>query len=371
MPMVIEQGSSQHRNFKIAAYGLLAFVLLVAPIFLPEFQIGRLNRAIAIAVAVLGLNLVVGYSGLLALCQSAFIAIGAFVCATLVHESNWDYWMTVPAAMFAAFLCGLLLGVPALRIKGLYLAMATVAFAAAFPSLTKLDLFGIARRTGGANGLKINEAIVPTGFAESLGFSIDKPFQYRYYSILFLAVLCFVGVANLLKSRPGRAIVAIRDNETGAAVSGVDVRKIKVINFGLSAAIGGLAGVMYAMNTGFVAETSFTFVLMVDLLVALVIGGVATIEGPIFGSLVVVFVREFTKNISIPLGFYTLDGDGPLSQAIFGLILIGVVFFAPQGIAGAIKKQLPRFVRVTPTPPGAGPTPTPLASPGDLEVAAR
>ncbi|MEZ5378512.1 MAG: branched-chain amino acid ABC transporter permease [Acidimicrobiales bacterium] len=372
MALVVQQGSSQHRNLKIAGYGLLTVVLLIAPIILPEFQVGRLNRAIAIATAVLGLNLVVGFSGLLALCQSAFIAIGAFVCATLVHESNWDYWMTVPFAMFAAFLFGLLLGVPALRIKGLYLAMATVAFAAAFPSLTKLELFGIARRTGGANGLKINEAIVPTSVAEGLGFSVDKPFQYRYYWILLLAVLCFVGVANLLKSRPGRAVVAIRDNETGAAVSGVDIRRVKVINFGLSAAIGGLAGVMYAMNTGFVAETSFTFVLMVDLLVALVIGGVATIQGPIFGALVVVFVREFTKNISIPLGFYTLDGDGPLSQAIFGIILIAVVFFAPHGIAGFVKKYSPRFVQVIPTPPTGGATATTArTSAADLEVAAQ
>lgn len=351
MPLVIHQGTPQHRQMKIAMFAVLALVLVLLPFVLPEYQVGRFNRAIAVATAALGLNLVVGYSGLLALCQSAFIAIGAFVCATLVHESNWDYWMTVPFAMGAAFLFGLLLGIPALKIKGLYLAMSTVSFAAAFPSLTKLDMGGIARRTGGANGLKIKEAIIPPPWAESIGFSADEPIRYRYFAILFLAVLAFWGVSNLLKSRPGRAIVAIRDNETGAAVSGVDIRKVKVINFGLSAAIGGLAGVMYAMNTGFVAETSFTFVLMVDLLVALVIGGVATIEGPIIGALVVVFVREITKNLSIPLGFYTLDGNGPLSQAIFGVILICVVFFAPRGIAGAIRKQLPKLLQIVPAAP--------------------
>ncbi len=368
MPMIVNAGTPQHRNLKIAGYGLLAVILVVAPFILPEFQLNRLNRAIAIATAVLGLNLVVGHAGLLALCQSAFIAVGAFTCATLVHESNWDYWMTVPFAMAAAFAVGLLLGVPALRIKGIYLAMATVSFSAAFPSLTKLDLLGISRRTGGANGLKINEAIIPEGFGQALGFSTTRPFQYRYFAIMFLAVVCFIGVANLMKSRPGRAIIAIRDNETGAAVSGVDVRRTKVINFGLSAAIGGLAGVMYAMNTGFVAETSFTFVLMVDLLVALVIGGVATLEGPIYGALVVVFVREFTKNISIPLGFYTLDGNGPLSQAIFGIILVGVVFFAPRGIAGAVKKQIPKLVQVIPAAPTA--TSSSVAA-RDLEVAAN
>ncbi|MGH1505159.1 MAG: branched-chain amino acid ABC transporter permease [Acidimicrobiales bacterium] len=371
MALVVQQGSAQHRTLKLAFFGGLALIAIVLPFILPDFQVGRLNRAIWIATAVLGLNLVVGYAGLLALCQSAFIAIGAFICATLVHEHGWDYWMTIPAAMFGSFLFGVLLGVPALRIKGLYLAMATISFAAAFPALTKLEMGGIARRTGGANGLKINEEIVPTGWAESLGFAAEEPFRYRYFFILFLAVLAFVGVHNLLKSRPGRAIVAIRDNETGAAVSGVNLREVKVINFGLSAAIGGLAGAMSAVNTGFVAETSFTFVLMVDLLVALVIGGVATIQGPIWGAIVVVFVREIAKNMSIPLGFYTLDGNGPLSQAIFGLILIGVVFFAPRGIAGLVQKTLPKIVQIVPTPPGGGTTKqTPSATP-DLELSAQ
>ncbi len=370
MALIVQQGSSQHRNLKIAAFAVLTLVLVVVPFILPEYQVGRLNRAIAIATAVLGLNLVVGYAGLLALCQSAFIATGAFICATLVHEHGWDYWMTVPFAMIGSFLLGLLLGVPALRIKGLYLAMATISFAAAYPGLTKLEMGGIARRTGGANGLKINEEIIPPGWAESLGFSAEEPFRYRYFGILFLAILCFVGVNNLLKSRPGRAIVAIRDNETGAAVSGVELRRVKVINFGLSAAIGGAAGVMYAMNTGFVAETSFTFVFMVDLLVALVIGGVATMQGPIWGALVVVFVREFAKNLSIPLGFFTLDGDGPLSQAIFGLILIGVVFFAPRGIAGAVQKLAPKVVKVIPTPPGGGAPRSSASATPDLELSA-
>ncbi|MEZ5226781.1 MAG: hypothetical protein R2710_08905 [Acidimicrobiales bacterium] len=181
-------------------------------------------------------------------------------------------------------------------------------------------MFGIARRTGGANGLKIKQGHQPTS-VEGLGFSVDKPFQYRYLWILLLAVLCFVGVANLLKKSPGRAVVAVATARTGAAVSSVDIRQVKVHQLRSRAAIGGLAGVMYAMNTGFVAGTSFTFVLMVDLLVAWSLV-VSPASRPIFGALVVVFVREFTKNISIPLGFYTLDGDGPLSQAIFGIILI-------------------------------------------------
>jgi ABC-type branched-subunit amino acid transport system permease subunit len=198
-------------------------------------------------------------------------------------------------------------------------------------------------------------------------------------------------------------VIAIRDNEIGAAVSGVDLRRFKVVNFGLSAALGGLAGVLWAMNSGFVAEQDFTFVLMVDLLVGLVVGGVATISGAVIGALVVVFGRWLcqtyfnysvssmiwlflvvagamyvskmqttTRNkigafvgiavggnllglllfsvVDIP-GLYQLNGDGPLSQAIFGIVLIIVVFFAPQGIIGAIRQLRGRFVQIVPVPP--------------------
>ena len=233
----------------------------------------------------------------------------------------------------------------------------------------------------------------------------EAPDRYRYFLISILALFAFWAVGNLVKSRPGRAVVAIRDNEIGAAVSGVNLRRFKVLNFGLSAAIGGLAGVMWAMNSGFVAEQDFTFVLMVDLLVGLVVGGVATVSGAAIGALVVVFGRwlcqtyfdyslasmiwlvgagagavfmsrkqaldDHMKKFLIGLGtfvaaavvglalfaaidvpgLYQLNGDGPLSQAIFGLVLIGFVFFAPQGIVGTWRKLWTRVVQIRPVAP--------------------
>ena len=409
MPYVFEKGSAEHRMYRLAGYGVLAVVLIFLPFILPEFQVTRLNRAIAMAVAILGLNLVVGFSGLLALCQSAFIALGAFTTGSLIMDHGWDYWMTIPAGMLMAFLVGLLLGIPALKIKGLYLAMATVAFAAAFPSLSKLEFFGIPERTGGANGREITEKLIPPDWVPFV--TETEPGRYRYFPIVILAAIAFWAVANLVKSRPGRAVVAIRDNEIGAAVSGVDLRRFKVLNFGLSAAIGGLAGVMWAMNSGFVAEQDFTFVLMVDLLVGLVIGGVATISGAAIGALVVVFGRwlcqtYFDYSISAMLwlfvitvaaiyvakmqkttmnrigaflgvfvvgngiglalfgavdvpGMYQLNGDGPLSQAILGIVLIVVVFFAPQGIIGAWRGLWSKVVRIVPVAP---------ALPDDAEI---
>jgi len=411
MPYVFDRGSAQHQTYRAFGFALMGVLLIALWLLLPEFQVTRLNRTIAMAVAILGLNLVVGFSGLLALCQSAFIAIGAFMTATLIMDHSWDYWMTIPFSMLAAFFVGLLIGIPALKIKGLYLAMATVAFAAAFPSLTKLEFWSIAERTGGANGREI--ANTPDGEGVIRGeklnspdwfpFFENEPSRYRFIPIALLGIAAFWLIGNLVKSRPGRAVISIRDNEIGAAVSGVELRRFKVLNFGLSAALGGLAGVMWAMNSGFVAEQDYTFVLMVDLLVGLVVGGVGTVSGAVIGAVVVVFGRWLCQTyfdyslasvlwiaaviglaiwlgrqqppgrnrtlttigvsvagliaglllfaaVDVP-GLYQLNGNGPLSQAIFGIVLIAVVFVAPQGVVGTWRKLWSRVVQIRPVAP--------------------
>lgn len=350
-PITVQEGGPQHRLHRLVAFGLLAVVIVVLPFILPEFQVSRVNRMLFLSVAILGLNLVLGFNGLLALGHSAFIGLGAFLTTWLVQDHNWDYWMTIPISMGACFLFGALLALPALRIRGLYLALITIALATVFPSLAKMDQFGIAEATGGANGREIDEKVLPPSWAQSLGFNVDEPSRYRYFLIVAMTAVAFWAVLNLLKSRPGRAIVAIRDNETGAAVSGVDLVRWKLLNFAISASLGGLAGVMWAMDRAFVAEQGFGFLLAVELLVGLVIGGVATVPGAIVGAFVVVFVREFTKGLQIPLGFITIDGEGPLSQAIFGGILVIVTFFAPGGLVWMFRLAKSKLYRVVPTPP--------------------
>ncbi|MEM7338985.1 MAG: branched-chain amino acid ABC transporter permease [Actinomycetota bacterium] len=344
-----QQGSSSHRGFVIGSWVLFAIGAVLLPYVLWEvfglFQVGRLNRALYFAVAILGVNLVVGYSGLIALGHSAFVGIGAFLTIWLINDFGWDYWMTIPVAIAIGFLVGVLLGVPALRIKGLYLALLTIAFAAVFPSLMKLDKFGIADATGGANGRNIDEILVAPSWAQSL-LGIDDTAEqqeiYQYFVILILTVLAFWATRNLLRSRPGRAIIAIRDNETGAAVSGVNLPLYKTLTFGVSAALGALAGVMWVMNIGFAGEQDFGFApLAVPLLVGLVIGGVATIEGAVVGAFVVVFVREYTKSFGLDI----------LSESLFGLILIAVTFFAPGGVVGFAKQMKGRIMRTIPRPP--------------------
>jgi len=316
-----------------------------------------MNRALYLAVAVLGVNLVVGYSGLIALGHSAFVGLGAFTCASLIMDHGWDYWMTIPIAMFFTFIVGVLLGIPALRIRGLYLALLTIALAAMFPTLAKLDVWGIADRTGGVNGRNITEQVVAPGWVESIiridGTS-DSQAIYRYFVIAFFTAAAFLVTRNLIKSRPGRAIIAIRDNETGAAVSGVNLPLYKTITFGVSAALGGLAGVLWAMNSAFVAEQDFQFApLAIPLLIGLVIGGVGTLEGALIGSLVYVFVNEWSKGVDDTLKDWGVEIANleKLTPAVFGIILILVTFFAPGGIAGFGKLLKNKVVHIIPQPP--------------------
>lgn len=357
----VNEGSSEHRTYLIVTWGLFLLFAIALPYILTavsgEFMVGRMNRALYLAVAILGVNLVVGFSGLIALGHSAFVGLGAFVAASLIMDHGWDYWMTIPIAMLFTFIVGVLLGIPALRIRGLYLALLTIALAAMFPTLAKLDIWGIADRTGGVNGRNIEEEIVAPSWVRSIiqiDDTSDQQAIYRYFIIAFFTALAFWATRNLIKSRPGRAIIAIRDNETGAAVSGVNLPLYKTITFGVSAALGGLAGVLWAMNSAFVAEQDFQFApLAVPLLIGLVIGGVGTLEGALIGSMVYVFVNEWTKGVDDSLGDAGLNIPNleKLTPAVFGVILILVTFFAPGGIAGFGKLLKRKVVQIIPQPP--------------------
>ncbi len=351
-PIVVERGSSKHRTHMMILMAIILVILIAVAFILPEYQVGRVNRMWAMAIAIMGLNLVLGYGGLFALGHSAFIGLGAFVTAWMVQDLRFDYWMVIPFSMAACFAFGSLLALPALRIKGLYLVVITIAVAVVFPSLAKIETFGIAEKTGGANGRIIDEKVIPTGLGKALGFTETEPARYRYFLIVAMVIIVTFAVRNLLNSRAGRAIIAIRDNETGAAVSGVNLVRQKVFTFGTSAAMCGLSGTILALDKGFVAEQDFLFPLAVEMLVGLVIGGVATLGGAFIGAFVIVFVKEFSKNINIDFGLFVLDGKGPFSALIFGVILVIVTFFMPRGIVGSLKPFfMQKVYRIDPKAP--------------------
>lgn len=364
--LVVSKGSTQHRQWQWLSWGYALAIAVLVPYVLQPFRIGQMNRAFVFVVAVLAVNLVVGFNGMLALGHSAFMGIGAFVSATMVQDELWDYWMVIPLVLFVGFAVGVVVGLPALRVKGLYLALITIAQAAVFPSLLKIDELGIAERTGGPNGRKVDEVVdrqldgVSSWFEWLPGVDgVRGSAAYRYWILLLITALALALVRNIIRSRPGRAVVAIRDSEAGAAVYGVNLPMYKTVNFALSASLGSLAGLMWCLDKGFVAEQDFTFILAIDLIIGLVIGGVGALQGSVFGGLFVVWVRDLTKRITIPLGFYELDGGGPLSAAIFGLILILFTFFAPGGIASMVAAVQKRIIHVVPLKPNGDPI-TPL-----------
>jgi len=364
----VAEGSSQHRTYLLVTWGLFLLLAIALPYILTavsgEFMVGRMNRALYLSVAILGVNLVVGYSGLIALGHSAFVGFGAFIGASLIMDHGWFHIATIPAAMFATFIVGVLLGIPALRIRGLYLALLTIALAAMFPTLAKLDIWGIADRTGGVNGRNVESFDAPGWVQTLIGIdeTSDQQAIYRYFVIAFFTALAFLVTRNLIKSRPGRAIIAIRDNETGAAVSGVNLQMYKTITFGVSASLGGLAGVLWAMNSGFVAEQDFQFApLAIPLLIGLVIGGVGTLEGSLIGAMVYVFVNEWSKGVDDTIGDWGVDIANleKLTPSVFGLILILVTFFAPGGVAGFAKLLKRKVVQIIPQGPKGAVVSTP------------
>ncbi len=364
--LVVSKGDKQHRQWTTLCWGYAVALAILVPLVLQPFEIGRMNRAIVMMVAILAVNLVVGFNGMLALGHSAFMGIGAFVTASMVQDESWDFWMVIPLVLFLGFAVGVIVGLPALRVKGLYLALVTIAQAAVFPTLVNIDELGIAERTGGPNGKKVEEEVdrQVEGISSYFEFlpGVDGARganAYRYWIILLITAIIFALVRNIMRSRAGRAVLAIRDNEAGAAVYGVNLPMYKTVNFALSASLGSLAGLLWCLDKGFVAGQDFTFLLAIDLIIGLVIGGVGTLQGSIFGGLFVVWVRDLTKRISIPMGFYTLDGDGPLSAAIFGLILILFTFFAPGGIASMITAVQKKIIQVVPLTPAGDPI-TPL-----------
>ena len=352
--VVVAKNSAEHKKWKYVQWAYLAGFVLLTPLVLEPFEIGKMNRALIMGVAILAVNLVVGFNGMLALGHSAFMGIGAFVTASMVQDENWDYWQVIPIVVIVGFLMGVIVGLPALRVKGLYLALVTIAQAAVFPTLVNIDELGIAKRTGGPNGKGVSEEVIAPSYLEWLP-GVDGArggSAYRFWIIVLMVGITLLLVTNYLRSRPGRAVLAIRDNEAGAAVYGVNLPIVKTMNFAISAALGSLAGLMWCLDKGFVAGQDFTFLLAIDLIIGLVLGGVGTLQGGLVGGLFVVWVNDLTKRISVPLGLYTLNGDGPLAKAIFGLILILFTFFAPGGIVSLgrlINNKLIHIVPLTPS----------------------
>jgi branched-chain amino acid transport system permease protein len=283
--------------------------LIIAPLLVKNFIIFQMTMLLIYALAVLALNILTGGSGQFSLGQSAFYAVGAYTSAILMEHANMNYALTLPIAGIICFGFGFLFGQPALRLSGVYLALATFALATAMPQLLKLGFFE--HWTGGVQGLVVTKPDAPF----DLPMSQD---MWLYYFTLVISIGIYVASVNLLRSRSGRAFMAIRDNEIAASAMGVDVALYKTLAFGVSAGITGVAGGLGAMQ--FVAPDGYTITLSIALFLGMVVGGVGWLPGSIVGSAFIIFVPNIAEGIS-----------KGLSGAVFGVLLFLVIFLVPHG----------------------------------------
>ncbi len=286
-------------------------LMLIAPLFVKNFIIFQMTMLLVYAVAIVALNLLTGGSGQFSLGQSAFYALGAYTSAVLMEIYGVNYALTLPISGLACFVFGFLFGLPALRLSGVYLALATFALATAMPQLLKLGLFE--PWTGGVQGLVVTKPDAPFG----LPMSQD---MWLYYFTLAVSLLIYAASVNLLNSRTGRAMMAIRDNQIAASALGVNLALYKTLAFGISAAFTGVAGALGAIVVQFVAPDGYTIQLAIAIFLGMVVGGVGWLPGSLAGSAFIVFVPNIAEGIS-----------KGLSGAVFGVLLIIVIFVVPHG----------------------------------------
>jgi branched-chain amino acid transport system permease protein len=309
-------------------------VALVLPFTLTNFRLFQFTQVFIYAIALLGLNILTGFNGQISLGHGAFYAVGAYTTAIMIDQWQVPYGWTIPTAGVVCLVAGFLFGIPALRLEGLYLALATFALALAVPQILKY----FEHWTGGSQGIVLSKPSAPWGLALN-------PDQWLYLLTLAVLVVLFALAANLLRGRTGRAIVAIRDNAIAAQSMGVNTALYKSLTFGVSAAYTGVAGALSALAIAYVAPDSFDVFRSITFLVGIVIGGLASISGAIFGALFIQFVPNWAQDISKAAPW-----------AIYGVFLIGFMYARPRGIAGSVRLVAARWRRrrAEPSAPAAG-----------------
>jgi branched-chain amino acid transport system permease protein len=312
----------------IGTIALLAAAVGAAFVF-SGYHLFQLTLVAVYALAILGVAIVTGFNGQISLGHGAFYAIGAYTTAILMATYDVPYWATLPVAAIVCAAAGFLIGLPALRLGGLYLALTTFALAVAMPQILKHK--AIEDWTGGVQGLVIDKPDPPFG----LPVTSD---QWLYLFTLAVAALMYLLAWNLLRGRIGRGMRAIRDQPTAAEAMGINLAMFKTRAFAVSAMFTGVAGSLGAIAIQFVAPDSFGVFVSIHLFVGLVVGGVASIAGTIFGAIFIEFVPNLAGAVS-----------KAAPDAIYGVILIAVMFLAPSGAAGFLGGIMRRLFRRTPS----------------------
>lgn len=307
--------------WKRGMYLALLAVMLALPLVFSSFYLGEVTNVLIWATAGLGLMLLTGQTGQVSLGHSAFMALGCYSCILLM-EAGVPFVLAFPLAGVITGVVGAILALPVLRLHGVYLAIATLALAILADDIIVLT----DHWSGGVNGKFAPEFSV-------FGFEMNRWVNPEYW--YYLALATAVGVAalyrNLLRSPLGRAFAAVRDSEVSAQAMGVDIARTKTIAFGLSCAFTGLGGALMGLFAGVVNNETFNFIIAIQLLLMIVIGGMGSIHGAFLGAIVVAFLPQLLSITTDALGTNTIPG---LEAGVFGLILIAFIMFEPLGLYG-------------------------------------
>ena len=336
---------------------ITAILFLVLPLFQPEFENGTLSLILLYGMVAIGLNLLTGNSGQISLGHGAFLAVGVYTSVILITKSGWPFVATIPIAGLVAAVFGLVLGIPSTRLTGLYLAITSLALAISVPTLGKWST--LFRLTGGVQGLRAGNPQLPgvPGFLSDLGRSLSDAAgnpvkgltldEWRYYLCLFgLAVVIFLAW-NLLRSRPGRAFMALRDSEPAAEVMGINLPVYKTLAFVISAFFAGVGGAFYVLINQSVAPDTFSLDLSIQFLAMIVIGGLGSISGSLIGCSVIVWLELNKTSLPGPADLPAIGHHLPIvfqqfplygAGIYYGLALILIMIFLPEGISGTIYR---------------------------------
>jgi branched-chain amino acid transport system permease protein len=319
---------------------VVAVLLLGLPSVATSFQSSQWTLVLIFTIAIMGLNVLVGYSGQISLGHGAFMALGAYTSAILITRYQVNYLLTIPIAGLVTGAIGFLLGIPALRLSALYLALATFALAVVTPSLIKRP----EELTGGVQGILLTPPDPPQFAKDAFAAATNGPAmtseQWLYYVSLGIGAVLFWVAWNVIRHRPGRAMRAVRDGEVAAAASGINVAGYKTLAFGMSAFYAGVGGSLYGLSTGFVSPDSFPVELSFQLLVGVVIGGLASTLGPLLGGIFVYWLpivasQTISEQPWVPSQISEVFVKaGP--AVTYGALLILIMIFAPSGMVGLI-----------------------------------
>jgi branched-chain amino acid transport system permease protein len=306
-------------------YGLLLAVLVALPWLVPTYIMTYGTMILIAAIGAIGLNIVTGTAGLISLGHAGFLAVGAYTAGILIATYGWPLLPSIIAAGIVSAASSLLVGIPSLRLKGLYLAITTLAFSLIVTQLiTQWDWL-----TGGSSGLPLTRP-------DFFGLPMRSP-RAMYFLCLIVAILTTLGALNLLRSRAGRAWAAIRDYDTAASLMGISLVRYKLLAFAVSAFITGVAGALLALNIRYLNVDSFELIASIEAIAMIIVGGLGSVRGAILGAILITVLPEFSKWVlnTFGGGFSSIasGSTAEIKGVIYALVIMIFLRYEPDGLA--------------------------------------